>query len=52
MSIAVPIRNISGHTVAAIVVAVHATPVMSVKLRTEILSRLLVAQSQLAEILP
>jgi IclR family transcriptional regulator, pca regulon regulatory protein len=52
MSIAVPIRNISGHTVAAIVVAVHATPVMSVKLRTEILSRLLVAQRQLAEILP
>jgi IclR family pca regulon transcriptional regulator len=52
MSIAVPIRNISGHTVAAIVVAVHATPVMSVKLRTEILARLLVAQSQLAEILP
>jgi len=52
MSIAVPVRNISGHTVAAIVVAVHATPVMSVKLRTEILSRMLVAQSQLAEILP
>jgi IclR family pca regulon transcriptional regulator len=52
MSIAVPVRNISGHTIAAIVVAVHATPVMSVKLRTEILSRLLVAQSQLAEILP
>jgi IclR family pca regulon transcriptional regulator len=52
MSIAVPVRNISGRTVAAIVVAVHATPVMSVRLRTEILSRLLIAQSQLAEILP
>jgi IclR family pca regulon transcriptional regulator len=52
MSISVPIRNISGHTVAAIVVAVHATPVMSTRLRTEILSRLVVAQRQLAEILP
>jgi len=52
MSIAVPIRNIAGTTVAAITVAVHATPAMSVRLRNEILSRLLLAQRQLAEILP
>jgi IclR family pca regulon transcriptional regulator len=52
MSISVPIRNMKGRTVAAIVVAVHATPVMMSRLRTEILSALLEAQRQLAEILP
>jgi IclR family pca regulon transcriptional regulator len=52
MSIAVPVRNISGRTVAAIVAAVHATPAMSSRLRTEILAALLAAQQQLAEILP
>lgn len=52
MSIAVPIRNIAGATVAAITVAMHATPAMSVRIRTEILSRLLLAQRQLTQILP
>lgn len=52
MSIAVPVRNIAGATVAAITVAVHATPATSVRLRTEILSRLLLAQRQLSEIIP
>jgi IclR family transcriptional regulator, pca regulon regulatory protein len=52
MSISVPVRNMSGKTVAAIVVAVHATPAMTARLRTEILSALLEAQKELAEILP
>ena len=52
MSLAVPVRNIAGATVAAITVAVHATPAMSVRLRTEILTRLLLAQKQLSEIIP
>lgn len=52
MSIAVPVRNMSGRTLAAMTVAVHATPMMSARLRTEILAELLAAQTQLAEILP
>jgi IclR family transcriptional regulator, pca regulon regulatory protein len=52
MSIAVPVRNISNRTVAAIVVAAHATPAMSARMRGEILTALLAAQQQLAEILP
>jgi DNA-binding IclR family transcriptional regulator len=52
MSISVPVRNISGRTVAAMVVAVHATPAMSARLRTDILDALKVAQQQLSEILP
>jgi IclR family pca regulon transcriptional regulator len=52
MSISVPVRNISGRTVAAMVVAVHATPVMVTRLRTEILSALQLAQQHLSEILP
>lgn len=51
MSISVPIRNMAGRTMAAVVVAVHATPATSMRLRTEILTRLLVTQAQLAEIL-
>ena len=52
MSIAVPVRNMTGRTVAAIVVAVHATPAASTRLRTDVLARLRDAQAQLAEILP
>ena len=52
MSIAVPVRNMGGRTVAAMVVAGHATPAMSMRLRTDILSALLAAQAQLAQILP
>jgi IclR family transcriptional regulator, pca regulon regulatory protein len=52
ISISVPIRNIVGQTVAAFVVALHATPANSERLRTEILAGLLDAQKELAEILP
>ena len=52
MSIAVPVRNLLGRTVAAIVVAMHATPAASARLRTEALSRLREAQTQLGQILP
>jgi IclR family pca regulon transcriptional regulator len=52
MSIAVPVRNLSGRTVAAIVVAVHATPAMSARLRTDVLAALRNAQEQLAQIIP
>lgn len=52
MSIAVPVRNIHGRTVAAMVVAVHATPDAAQRLRTEILSHLLKAQAELAEVIP
>jgi len=52
MSIAVPVRNISGRTIAAIVVAAHATPAMTVRLRTEVLTALQAAQAQLAQIIP
>jgi IclR family pca regulon transcriptional regulator len=52
MSIAVPVRNMAGRSVAAIVVAVHATPAASTRLRTDVLARLRDAQAQLAEILP
>jgi IclR family pca regulon transcriptional regulator len=52
LSIAVPIRNILGQTVAAFVVALHATPDNFTRLRGEILNGLLEAQRELAEILP
>lgn len=52
ISISVPIRNILGQTVAAFVVALHATPANSSRLRTEVLAGLLDAQRELAEILP
>lgn len=52
MSIAVPVRNMGGRTVAAMVVAVHATPAMTTRLRGDVLSALLAAQNQLAQILP
>lgn len=52
MSISIPVHNISGRTIAAVVVAAHTTPAMSVRFRTEILSELLIAQKRLAEILP
>ena len=52
MSVAVPVRNISGRTVAAMVVAAHATPAMSARLRTDILAALQQAQHHLSEILP
>lgn len=52
VSIAVPIRNILGQAVAAFVVAVHATPDNFARLRGPILTGLLEAQHELAEILP
>jgi IclR family transcriptional regulator, pca regulon regulatory protein len=51
-SIAVPVRNILGRTVGAMLVAVHATSNTGQRLRTEILSALLEAQKELAAILP
>jgi len=52
VSMAVPIRNILGRTVAAFVVAARATPATHSRLHSTILTRLLEAQRQLAEILP
>ncbi|HKT73162.1 MAG TPA: IclR family transcriptional regulator C-terminal domain-containing protein [Steroidobacteraceae bacterium] len=52
MSIAVPIRNVSGRTMAALSVTAHATPAMTERLRDEILQHLKQAQAQLAEALP
>ena len=51
-SIAVPIVNFKGHTVAAITVGVHAVRAETERLKEEILPRLLNAKSQLAAILP
>lgn len=51
-SIAVPIRNFQGQTVAAITVAVHAVRADHDRLINEILPRMLATQSQLAAILP
>jgi IclR family pca regulon transcriptional regulator len=51
-SIAVPIRNLSGRTVAAFNVAVHVSSGSPERLRGEILSHLRDAQAQLAMILP
>jgi IclR family pca regulon transcriptional regulator len=52
MSIAVPIRNVSGRTIAAFNVAVHATPQTSERMHGEVLQHLKQAQAQLAEVLP
>jgi IclR family transcriptional regulator, pca regulon regulatory protein len=52
MSIAIPVRNILGRCVAAIVVALQATPAAALRARNEILAELKNAQAQLAEILP
>jgi IclR family pca regulon transcriptional regulator len=51
-SLAVPIRNMSGRTVAAFNVAVHSARATSERLRSEFLAHLLDAQKQLAQILP
>ena len=52
MAIAVPLQNLSGRTVASIVVAMHTTPAASARLRSDVLTRLREAQAQLAQILP
>lgn len=51
-AIAVPIRNMSGRTIAAFNVAAHAARATSERLLNELLPHLLDAQAQLAEILP
>jgi IclR family pca regulon transcriptional regulator len=52
MSVAAPIRTTQGRTVAAFVVALHATPESAARIRTEILPRMLEVQRQIADILP
>jgi IclR family pca regulon transcriptional regulator len=52
MSVAVPVRNTTGRTVAALVVAFHVSSDLSQQIATDVLPRLLEAQRQLAEILP
>jgi IclR family pca regulon transcriptional regulator len=51
-SIAVPVTNFRGQTVAAITVGVHAVRAETERLKLDILPRLLNAKSQLAAILP
>ena len=52
MSVAMPIRNTQDKTVAAFVVALHATPEAFARIRTEVVPAMLEAQAQLAKILP
>ena len=51
-SIAVPIRNYAGDTVAAVTVGLHVSRSSPERIESEILPRMLEMQSQLAEILP
>jgi len=51
-SIAVPVRNIPGRTVAAINVAVHTSRAPITRLKQELLPPMLACQTQLAQILP
>ncbi|MGE4430941.1 MAG: IclR family transcriptional regulator C-terminal domain-containing protein [Sphingobium sp.] len=51
-SIAVPIRNFAGNTVAAVTVGLHVSRSSPERVETEILPAMLEMQAQLAEILP
>jgi IclR family pca regulon transcriptional regulator len=51
-SIAVPIRNMSGRTVASVTVGLHVSRCSPERVENEILPVLFSAQRQLAEILP